>query len=331
MTATSAPPSTRRTALRVATKAEAADGVVALTLVDPGGGRLPDWTPGSHIDLLLPTGEARQYSLCGDRWDARSYRVAVRREDLRSGGRGGSSWVHDVLAVGDLVEVGGPRNHFRLHPAEDYLFIAGGIGITPLLPMVEAARRLGARWRLVCAGRTRASMPFLDELAELADSTAEQDDGERLVVVARDERERLDLESLLGGLDARTRVYACGPAPLLDAVARHCPPGQLRTERFSAAEPPTPVRDAPFTVVLQRSGAQVEVARDVSVLEAVRSAGAAVLSSCREGTCGTCETGVLGGVPDHRDSVLDEAARERGDCMLVCVSRSCSDRLVLDL
>lgn len=331
MTATSAPPSTRRTALRVASKDAVADGVVALTLVDPAGGRLPDWTPGSHIDLLLPTGEARQYSLCGDRWDARSYRVAVRREDLRSGGRGGSAWVHGVLAVGDLVEIGGPRNHFRLHPAESYLFIAGGIGITPLLPMVAAARQLGVRWRLVYAGRTRASMPFLDELAAAAGGSGEQDDDERLVVVARDEAERLDPAALLDGLDSGTRVYACGPASLLSAVARHCPHGQLRTERFSVAEPPAPVRDRPFTVVLQRSGAQVQVARDVSVLEAVRSAGAAVLSSCREGTCGTCETGVLAGVPDHRDSVLDEAARERGDCMLVCVSRSCSDRLVLDL
>jgi ferredoxin-NADP reductase len=235
-------------------------------------------------------------------------------------GRGGSAWVHDELAVDDLVGVGGPRNQFRLVPARRYLFLAGGIGITPLLPMVEAAHRLGADWRLVYGGRTRASMAFLDELARY---------GDRVTVWPQDERGLLPLAHLLTDTDAR--VYSCGPAALLDAVEALCPPGLLRTERFAAKAQGAPVRDAPFTVVLDRTGAEVEVPPQLSVLEAVRSAGVEVLSSCREGTCGTCETTVLAGDPDHRDSVLDEAERAAGDCMLVCVSRSRGDRLVLDL
>ncbi|SDO89554.1 Ferredoxin-NADP reductase [Klenkia soli] len=304
-------------ALRVAAKERGADGVVVLVLVDPDGGRLPDWTPGSHVDLVLPDGSTRQYSLCGDRWDAHAYRVGVLREPA---GRGGSAWVHDELAVGDLVGVGGPRNQFRLVPAPRYLFLAGGIGITPLLPMVEAAHRLGADWRLVYGGRARSSMAFLDELARY---------GDRVTVWPQDERGLLPLGDLLTGTDAR--VYACGPAALLDAVEATCPPGLLRTERFAAKAQGAPVRDLPFTVVLDRTGAEVVVTPQVSVLEAVRAAGVEVLSSCREGTCGTCETTVLAGDPDHRDSVLDEAERAAGDCMFVCVSRSRGDRLVLDL
>ncbi|SSC24337.1 Phthalate dioxygenase reductase, partial [Klenkia terrae] len=304
-------------ALRVAAKTRAAEGVVVLTLTDPDGGRLPDWTPGSHVDLVLPDGSTRQYSLCGDRWDAYAYRVGVLREPV---GRGGSAWVHDELQVGDLVGVGGPRNQFRLVPAQRYLFLAGGIGITPLLPMVAAADRLGADWRLVYGGRPRASMAFLDELAPY---------GDRGTLWPQDERGLLPLAELLTGTDAQ--VYCCGPGALLDAVEATCPPGLLRTERFAAKEQGAPVRDTPFTVVLDRTGAEVVVTPQLSVLEAVRSAGVEVLSSCREGTCGTCETAVLAGDPDHRDSILDEAERAAGDCMFVCVSRSRGDRLVLDL
>ncbi|KQS61122.1 ferredoxin [Geodermatophilus sp. Leaf369] len=318
MTPTAAAP--RQATLRVTARETVADGVVALTLADPAGARLPDWTPGSHVDLVLPTGLTRQYSLCGDRWDASTYRVAVLREPI---GRGGSAWVHDELAVGDLVGVGGPRNQFRLVPAPRYLFIAGGIGITPLLPMIDAARRLGADWRLVYGGRTRDSMAFLDELAV---------HGDRVTVLPQDEHGHLPLAELFAGGDADTRVYCCGPAPLLDAVAGlDLPPRVLRTERFAAQEQGAPARDTPFTVVLDRTGVEVVVTPDVSVLEAVRSVGVDVLSSCREGTCGTCETTVLAGEPDHRDSVLDEAERAAGDCLFVCVSRSRGDRLVLDL
>jgi ferredoxin-NADP reductase len=308
--------------LRVAARELVADGVLTLTLRAPDGGRLPDWTPGSHIDLVLPTGIVRQYSLCGDRWDPHSYRVGVLREPA---GRGGSAWVHDRLAVGDLVGVGGPRNNFPLVPADRHLFIAGGIGITPLLPMVRSAELLGIDWQLLYGGRTRSSMAFLDELAG---------HGDRVHVVPQDTAGLLPLADWLGSPQEGTRVYCCGPAPLLDAVEALCagwPPHTLRTERFVAREQGAPVRDTPFTVVLDRSGTEVTVPPDVSVLDAVRSAGTEVLSSCREGTCGTCETPVLAGTPDHRDSLLDDAERAVGNCMYICVSRSAGDRLVLDL
>jgi ferredoxin-NADP reductase len=308
--------------LRVARKTVVADGVLTLELTDPHGGRLPDWTPGSHIDLVLPNGMTRQYSLCGDRWDPLSYRVGVLLEPV---GRGGSSYVHDVLAPGDLVGIGGPRNNFPLVPAEEYLFVAGGIGITPLLPMVRTADLLGADWRLLYGGRRRASMAFLDELSGF---------GDRVTVMPEDEFGLLDLRGFLGDPRPGARVYCCGPAPLLAAIESVCAdwlPHALRTERFVAEERGAPVRDAAFDVELRRTGATVTVTPDVSVLDAVAAAGVEVLSSCRQGICGTCETTVLAGEPDHRDALLDDDERDAADCMYICVSRSCSERLVLDL
>jgi ferredoxin-NADP reductase len=240
-------------------------------------------------------------------------------------GRGGSAYVHDELRPGDLVGVGGPRNNFPLVPGERYLFVAGGIGITPLLPMIRQADLLGADWTLVYGGRTRASMAFLAELEAY---------GERVHVVPQDEFGLIDLPRWLAEPDPATKVYCCGPGPLLDAVERGCsgwPEHALRTERFVAREQGAPARSAPFDVELARTGRTVTVTPDVSVLDAVGRAGVEVLSSCRQGTCGTCETDVLDGVPDHRDSILDDAERASGDCMFVCVSRSLGDRLVLDL
>jgi ferredoxin-NADP reductase len=308
--------------LAVASKDAAADGVVTLTLVHPEGRRLPDWAPGAHIDLHLPNGMIRQYSLCGDRWDTGRYRVGVLREPAS---RGGSAYVHDGLRVGDQVGVGGPRNNFPLVPSRRYLFIAGGIGITPILPMVHQADLLDAEWDLVYGGRRRGSMAFLDDLAAY---------GRRVHVLPEDEYGLLDLPARLGEVGEGVRVYCCGPPPLLDAVAASCahwPPYTLRTERFTAAEQPAPARDKPFEVELARTGASVLVTPGSTVLDAVRSAGVDVLSSCEQGSCGTCETDVLGGTPDHRDSILADDERRAGDCMFICVSRSCSDRLVLDL
>ncbi|MFB4315974.1 PDR/VanB family oxidoreductase [Actinomadura sp. 21ATH] len=308
--------------VRVTGKTPVADGVVALTLARPDGGRLPDWTPGAHIDLVLPGGLTRQYSLCGDRWDARSYRVGVLREPA---GRGGSAFVHDELRVGDPVGIGGPRNNFRLVPAERYLFIAGGIGITPLLPMITQAELLGIEWRLLYGGRTRASMAFLDELRPY---------GGKVTVVPQDEHGLLDLAAWLPEPAAGAKVYCCGPGALLDAVERRCggwPAGLLRTERFVAAARQAAATDGAFEVELRRSGRTLTVGRRQSLLQALGEAGVHVLSSCRQGLCGTCETTVLDGVPDHRDSLLDDAERAAGDCMFVCVSRAAGDRLVLDL
>ncbi|MFK0113325.1 PDR/VanB family oxidoreductase [Streptomyces sp. NPDC091217] len=310
-------------ALTVTAKEHVAEGVAALTLAHPDGARLPDWTPGSHIDLVLPEGSTRQYSLCGDRWDAHTYRIAVLRE---SGGRGGSAYVHDRLSPGDRVGVGAPRNHFPLVPSKKYLFIAGGIGITPLLPMVRQAELLGADWKLLYGGRTRASMAFREELTAAY--------GERIHVVPQDEFGLLDLAAWLGAALPDTKIYCCGPAPLLSAVEAACagwPPYSLRVERFTASAQIAPVRNTPFEVELRRSGRTVTVTPGVSVLEAMRRAGADVLSSCEQGTCGTCLTPVLEGRPDHRDSVLADHERAANDCMFLCVSRSCGDRLVLDI
>ncbi|MEJ2890863.1 PDR/VanB family oxidoreductase [Actinomycetospora aeridis] len=308
--------------LEVREKVRAADGVVALTLARPDGGRLPDWAPGAHVDLTLAAGLTRQYSLCGDRWDAHSYRVAVLREP---DGRGGSAHVHDELAVGDVVGFGGPRNHFPLVPSTRYLFVAGGIGITPLVPMVAQAELVEADWTLLYGGRSRDTMAFRDDLAGY---------GERVTVHPEDEAGLLPLAATVAGLDADTVVYCCGPGPLLAAIedaTAHRPRHLLRTERFVAAELGAPVRDEPFVLELARTGAVVTVGPELSVLDAARQAGATALSSCEQGTCGTCETPVLAGVPDHRDSILAGHERAAGDCLFPCVSRSCTDRLVLDL
>lgn len=309
--------------LRVRAKDVVADGIVALTLDHPHGVRLPDWTPGAHIDLVLPDGTTRQYSLCGDRWDAYNYRVAVLREPA---GRGGSAYVHDRLMPGDRVGVGGVHNHFPLVPSDRYLFIAGGIGITPLLPMIQQAALVGADWQLLYGGRSRDSMAFRADLTHAY--------GDRVRISPQDECGLLDLAAWLSEPLPGTKVYCCGPAPLLAAVQEVCaqwPDHSLRTERFTAADRSEPVRRTPFEVELRRTGRTVTVTPDVSVLHAVRRVGAEVLSSCEQGTCGTCLVPVLEGTPDHRDAVLAGHERAAGDCMMPCVSRSHSDRLVLDL
>jgi len=308
--------------LEVVDKTTVTEDVATLTLASPDGARLRDWAPGAHVDLVLLDGLTRQYSLCGDRWDPFTYTVGVFRE---TAARGGSAYVHDVLRPGDRVGVGGPRNNFPLVPAERYLFVAGGIGITPILPMIHQAELLGADWTLLYGGRRRASMAFLDRLAAY---------GNRVQVAPQDESGLLDLPAFIGEPRADTRVYCCGPAPLLAAIETACaawPPHGLRTERFVADELGAPARTTAFEVELARTGRTVAVAPGTSVLEAVGTAGVEVLSSCRQGTCGTCETTVLAGRPDHRDSILDDDERAAGDCMYVCVSRSLDDRLVLDL
>ena len=308
--------------VRVVEKRTVAEGVVELALERPGRGRLPDWDPGAHIDLVLSSGEVRQYSLCGDRWDAHQFRIAVLREP---DGRGGSVHVHDELQQGDVVGIGGPRNSFHLVPAQRYLFIAGGIGITPLLTMIDSAERVGAPWELVYGGRTAAAMAYVDEL---------QVHGDRVQIVPEDRHGRLDLDQILGRADEQTVTYVCGPPGLLDAVEAATTSwraGRLRVERFTPREMGAPVLEGPFTVELARTGTSVVVDQDTTVLDAVRGAGAVALTSCRQGTCGTCETAVLDGVPDHRDSILDDDQRATADRMFICVSRSCTDRLVLDL
>ncbi|WP_421958139.1 PDR/VanB family oxidoreductase [Prescottella agglutinans] len=307
--------------LRVESREQVSAEVVALTLADPRGQRLAPWTPGSHIDLILPNGMSRQYSLCGDRWDTYRYRIAVLNE---ANGRGGSRWIHENLREGDVLGFGGPRNQFPLVPADRYVFIAGGIGITPMIPMIEQAVRTERPWRLVYGGRSRQSMAFLDDLERF---------GDHVHCAPQDEVGLLDLDVALADVEPGTKVYCCGPTGLLEAVeaaCRHLPPYTLHTERFTASAAESS-QDRPFTLRLLRSGTDIDVPPGVTALDALADAGIGILSSCRQGTCGTCEVTVVDGVPDHRDSVLSEVDRQAGDCMISCVSRAQTERLVLDL
>ncbi|MCG7207390.1 PDR/VanB family oxidoreductase [Streptomyces arenae] len=303
-----------------------AEGVLSVEMEFLDGSPLPAWAPGSHLDLHLPGVITRQYSLCGSPADRRTWRIAVL---LEPNSRGGSQAVHTALRPGDHVSVVGPRNNFSLVESPNYLFIAGGIGITPLIPMLEVADSAGSNWRLVYGGRTRTAMAFASDL--------EAKYGDRVQVVPQDVYGLLDLESLLGTPEEATRIYCCGPEPLLSAVENRCngtwPSGALHVERF-LARPRQAVDSAEedsFEVVLQRTGRTVEVAPGQSVLEALDTAGLNFPSSCREGICGTCEAKVLDGVPDHRDSLLSEEERAANDTMMICVGRSKGPRLVLDL
>lgn len=319
--------------LVVAARTDLADGVVALDLVSHNGRDLPAWMPGSHVDLVLADGRRpgterveRQYSLCGDAADRSTWRVAVLREDA---GRGGSVRVHDEVEVGQRLRVRGPRNHFAYEPVPgaDHRFVAGGIGITPILSMVRAAAASGVEWSLDYAGRSRTTMAFLGDV--LALPSAE----ERVRVHAADEGDRFDVATFAEA-SAGAAVYACGPARLIAALEdAFGEGGALHVERFEAIEYGEPVWPGEFEVELAMSGDVVTVAPGQSVLEAIEEQApeAMVLSSCRRGTCGTCEVPVLEGEIEHRDSILTPFEREQSTVMMACVSRAACARIVLDV
>jgi ferredoxin-NADP reductase len=299
--------------------------VRSLVLRRTSGVALPPWEPGAHIDLLLPDGTARQYSLCGDPQNERAYRIGVR---LEPEGRGGSRWLHQGLGVGDVVQIRPPRNHFRLEAAPGYTFLAGGIGITPILPMVRHVQRGAAPWRLVYAGRDRATMAFLDEVTAL---------GERAQVVPTDETGRADLPSLLGGMGPEDLLYVCGPSSMVEAVQQDAAAAgcseRIRYELFSAPVTDEPEGDVgpPFEVELSRSRLTIMVPPTSTILREVRAAGIRVLSDCEDGICGSCETAIVEGHADHRDHVLTLEEQRSGTIMMICVSRCHGERLVLDL
>jgi ferredoxin-NADP reductase len=309
--------------LTVVSAVEAAADVVTLTLAAEDGSALPPWTPGAHIDLVLGDDLVRQYSLCGSPADSDRWRIGVLRAP---DSRGGSKAVHAELQAGTKVRVRGPRNHFPLVASPRYLFLAGGIGITPMLPMIAEAEASGADWRLVYGGRSRSSMAFLDELAAY---------GDRVTLLPQDEAGMPDLDALLGTPAPDTLVYTCGPTGLLDAVEERCtaawPAGSLHLERFAAKAPADAGDDTSFELVLQRSGLTLSVPADKSVFEVCREAGVSVVGSCLEGVCGTCETEVVDGDVDHRDSILNDEEKESNEFMMICVSRCRSGRLTLDL
>ena len=293
--------------------------VVALTLV---GHELPRWHPGSHIDVHLPSGLVRQYSLCGDPDTRDAYRIAVRR--IPDGG-GGSIEMHG-LTLGTAVTTHGPRNAFPLtvpgygSPARQFRFIAGGIGITPILPMLGLARRRGIEWSMVYAGRSRDSLPFVDEVSAYGDRVAIRTDDIDGLPTA---------DELLGDCADGTAVYACGPAPMVTAI-RSALVGrddvELHFERFAA---PPVVDGKEFAVSVASTGDTVRVAADETLLAALNRAGVHAPYSCQQGFCGTCRTRVLDGAVDHRDTLLTDPEREDG-MMLICISRA-NDHLTLDL
>jgi ferredoxin-NADP reductase len=302
--------------------------ILLLDLVAPDRRALPPWEPGAHVDLLLTSGKVRQYSLCGDPADATRYRIAVLKE---TAGRGGSIELHASAAAGVAVAARGPRNHFRLVEAPDYLFLAGGIGVTPILPMISAAEQAGRPWRLAYGGRSRSSMGFVAELEAWR--------GGALQLVPQDECGLLEIDALLAQTNAETAVYACGPAGMLAEVERvadrYGRRGALHIERFSAPEDVDAATvhpgDQPFEVELRQSGLILQVAADRTLGSILQDANVPISFSCQEGYCGSCETRVLEGVPDHRDSILHDEEKSSGRTMMVCVGRARSARLVLDL
>ncbi|SPK74960.1 Ferredoxin:Cytochrome P450:Oxidoreductase FAD/NAD(P)-binding:Oxidoreductase FAD-binding region (plasmid) [Cupriavidus taiwanensis] len=305
----------------------AADGVLRLRLVAPDGKPLPRWAPGSHIDVECgDTGLSRQYSLCGDPDDAAALEIAVLRDPAS---RGGSAWLHGSVSAGDRLRIRGPRNHFRFdEQCGRAIFIAGGIGVTPVSAMARRARALGIDYEFHYCGRSRRAMAMLDELQALH--------GARLQVHASDEGRRADFGKLLAQPDPRTQIYACGPQRLLDALAECCaawPADALRVEHFvSRLGTLDASQEQPFTVELKDSGLVLEVPAGQTLLGALRGANIDVQSDCEEGLCGSCEVRVLAGQVDHRDVVLTRVERDANQRMMACCSRACGGgRLVLEL
>ncbi|MFJ3485994.1 PDR/VanB family oxidoreductase [Pseudomonas sp. NPDC090202] len=300
-----------------------ADGVMSLEFT-PLQGELPAWDAGAHIDVRLPGGTVRQYSLCSDPAERGHLRIAVLREEK---GRGGSREVHDGLRVGQRIFISEPRNAFALAPAQAYQFVAGGIGITPILPMILAAERADIPWHLVYGGRSRRSMAFLESLQGYG--------REQVEILPADEFGLLDLERIAARAAAGAETYSCGPGVLLDALTARFDAqelgARLHLERFSAAPLSASTGEGELTVILARSGKEIGVPSHCSVMQALRDNGVDVASSCEQGVCGMCETRVLDGEIDHRDMLLTDSERARNNVMMVCVSRAKTARLVLDL
>ena len=308
--------------LRVVERRTVADGIVELALEADSGDALPRWEPGSHIDLHVGNGLIRQYSLTGFGVADTRWVISVLREP---NSRGGSVSVHDSLAEQSSVTVSAPRNHFPLAGGVAVQFVAGGIGITPLIPMIMQLEREGRDWKLFYAGRSRASMAYLHELAQF---------GDRVQIWPDDEQGMPDIEQLVTTTDPQTIIYSCGPEGLLAKLEDLCTAGPvkrtLRTERFVAKEIELDGPDHDIDVEFAQSGITVTVRADRTNQSVAEENGIDILSSCNEGTCGTCETPVLKGIPDHRDSVLTDDERECGQTMMLCVSRARSVSLRLD-
>ena len=307
-------------------RAEAKD-IISLELTSPSGGELPPFTPGSHLELHLRNGQIRHYSLLNDPAERHRYVVAV---GLATESRGGSRFIHGSLRQGDTLTVVGPRNNFALDErAERFCFVAGGIGITPILSMIRWCIGNGKDWRLVYAARNRTRAAFYEELRAL--------DPERVRFHFNDEHDgrHLAIDELVGSLREGEHLYCCGPDPLMQAVrqASTSVAWRVHFEWFSPPELPSQeTGDAEgFEVVLRRRGRTLRVADDQSILDALEANGIEAPFSCRAGICRTCETAVCAGTPEHRDYVLSDEERAANNCMMICVSRARTPSLELDL
>jgi vanillate O-demethylase ferredoxin subunit len=300
-----------------------ANGIVSVELVSPQGAELPAFGAGAHIDLHLPNGVVRSYSLWNSPQERHRYVIGV-LHDRNS--RGGSRYVHEQLRVGATITIGAPRNNFPLdETAAHTVLIAGGIGITPIYGMLNELRRLGKSVELLYCARSRAEAAFVDGLLGSDGVQAHFDD---------EAGGPPDLRAYLGARPAGAHFYCCGPTPMLGAFEQTCEAlglPNVHIERFAPAEPVVAMQGSEYECHLARSQKMVLVPTGKSLLDALLEAGVDVDHSCREGVCGSCETRVVDGVPDHRDGVLTKAERESGKTMMVCVSGCKGRRLVLDL
>jgi ferredoxin-NADP reductase len=294
---------------------------LSLVLIPSDSRPLLPFDPGAHIDVQIPCGPTRQYSLCGALSDPTCYRIGVR--DIPGGVA--SEFFHRRLRVGDLLAIGPPRNNFRFKSAPKYLFIAGGIGITPLLPMMHSATCHDADWTLrYCTSRLEET-PFLNDIKALRG---------RIFLHTSEPHSRLNVSEALGDLAPDTRVYCCGPDRLMDAVKSATagwPRDMVNYEWFKPQSSQTDAVPSSIKVICERSNKVVEVAPDQTILAALIAAGIDVPKSCEQGICGTCEVDVLKGEVDHRDSILSPSERQLNSTMMVCVSRAKGSTLVLDI
>jgi vanillate O-demethylase ferredoxin subunit len=305
-------------------RAEACD-VMTLELRAVGGGQLPPFDPGAHLDLHLPNGLVRQYSLTNDWRERDRYVIGVGRAEKS---RGGSDYVHSQIRAGMQLKISVPRNNFPLDPeAERFLFIAGGIGVTPIMAMIRWCVAQSKPWRIIYAARSRQRAAFYEQICGLARSSAQFHFDDEAGQV-------LDAAQAMSSWSSGERIYCCGPTPLMEAVkalSEQLPPDTVRFEWFTVPESDEPQESESFSVRLERSGREFQVPADKSILEVLEENGFEIPFSCREGLCGTCVTNVLEGEPDHRDYVLSDEERESGKMMTICCSRSKSPSLTLDV
>jgi ferredoxin-NADP reductase len=286
------------------------------------GGDVPQFSPGSHVDVYLPNGTIRQYSIASAVPDRARYLLGVKLEEQ---GRGGSRCMHDELRVGRVLKLGLPRNNFPLiEDASLSIFIAGGIGITPIKCMIDRLQQLGRAWRLHYAVRARDEAVFA---AELAGASV------HLHVDTELGGKVIDVAAIVASAPGDAQLYCCGPAPMLAAFEQACvqrPKHCVHLERFSTPDNAAATGGA-YTVELARSKRTITVNAGQSLIQALRGAGIKIKTSCEQGICGTCETRVLAGIPDHRDMILSDHEKAANDTMMVCCSGSLGPMLVLDL